>query len=273
MAGDRARRHHDHRRGAPTGAALPARHGRPAPARPVRQLRRGRVRRVREGGRAGQRRADAGRARRLRQQPPDARPPFTAQGQAGVVEEPAQRRQRPAGVDSQPGRRHRPARARGPAARDRLHLQPGRLRRRGDAVPRGRRTPDDAGGARRDLPVRRGELPAPARRRPPRAGLPRLPRRAHPRRRVPPRGDAAGVQGVRRAAVRPRAVQGRLRHRDPRARHQHARPHGRHREAHQVERRGPRRHHAGGVHPAHRAGRASRASTSRGTRWCSGSPA
>ena len=72
---------------------------------------------------------------------------------------------------------------------------------------------------------------------------------------LPPRGDAAGVQGVRRAAVRPRAVQGRLRHRDPRARHQHARPHGGHREAHQVERRGPRRHHAGGVHPAHRAGR------------------
>ena len=37
VAGDRARRHHHHRRGAPAGAALPARHGRPAPARPVRR--------------------------------------------------------------------------------------------------------------------------------------------------------------------------------------------------------------------------------------------
>ena len=48
-------------------------------------------------------------------------------------------------------------------------------------------------------------LPAPARRGPARPRLPRLPRRADPRRRRAPRRDAAGVQGVRRGAVRPRA--------------------------------------------------------------------
>ncbi len=46
-----------------------------------------------------------------------------------------------------------------------------------------------------------------------------------------------------------------LRDRDPGPRHQHAGPHGRDREAEQVERRDPRRHHAGGVHPAHRSRR------------------
>ena len=44
VAGDGPRRHHDHRRGAAAGAALPARHGRPAAARPVRRLRRRRRR-------------------------------------------------------------------------------------------------------------------------------------------------------------------------------------------------------------------------------------
>ena len=49
-----------------------------------------------------------------------------------------------------------------------------------------------------------------------------------------------------------RPVQGRLRDRDAGARHQHAGPLGGDREAVEVERRDPRRHHAGGVHPAHR---------------------
>ena len=40
--------------------------------------------------------------------------------------------------------------------------------------------------------------------------------------------------------------------------HQHAGPLGGHREAVEVERRDARRHHAGGVHPAHRPGRAPR---------------
>ena len=109
-----------------------------------------------------------------------------------------------------------------------------------------------------DLRVRRDQLPAPARGGPARPRLPRLPRRAHPWRRRAPRRDAAGVQAVRRAALRPGPLQGRLRHRDARARHQHAGPHRRHREAHQVERRDPRRHHAGGVHPADRPRRPSR---------------
>ncbi len=73
-----------------------------------------------------------------------------------------------------------------------------------------------------------------------------------PRRRGAPRRDAADLQGVRRGAVRRGAVQGRVRHRDARTGHQHAGPVGGHREAQQVERRDPRRHHAGGVHPADR---------------------
>ena len=55
-----------------------------------------------------------------------------------------------------------------------------------------------------------------------------------------------------------RPGQGGLRHRDPRAGHQHAGPLGGARAAGQVERREPRRRHAGGVHPAHRPGRPAR---------------
>ena len=71
-------------------------------------------------------------------------------------------------------------------------------------------------------------------------------------------GMLPGVQGGRGAALRPRAVQGRVRDRDARAGHQHAGPDGGHREADEVERRDPRRHHAGGVHPADRPGRPAR---------------
>ncbi len=117
------------------------------------------------------------------------------------------------------------------------------------------RAADHPGGAGHDPRVRRGGLPRPAGGGPARPRLPRLPRRADPRHRRPPRRDAARVQARRRGALRPRAVQGGLRDRDPGAGHQHARPHRGHREADQVERRGARRHHAGGVHPAHRAGR------------------
>ena len=70
-----------------------------------------------------------------------------------------------------------------------------------------------------------------------------------------PRRAAPGVQGDRRGAVRPRAGQGRLRHRDAGAGHQHAGPHRGARAAGQVQRRDARRRDAGGVHPAHRAGR------------------
>ena len=60
VAGHRPRRDDHDRRGEAAGAALPARHGRPPAARPLRLLRRRRGRRLRQGGRAGQRRADRG---------------------------------------------------------------------------------------------------------------------------------------------------------------------------------------------------------------------
>ena len=71
----------------------------------------------------------------------------------------------------------------------------------------------------------------------------------------PPRRHAAGVQGGRRGAVRPRPGQGGLRHRDAGAGHQHAGPLRGAGAAGQVQRRGARRPDAGGVHPAHRPGR------------------
>ena len=161
-------------------------------------------------------------------------------------------------VDPEPARGGRAARPRRAAARHRVHLQPRRLRRRGAAVPERQPAPDHARGARRDLRVRPGTLLGHPRRGPRGARLPRVPRRADPRHRRPPRRDAADVQGVRRGAVPARAVPRRVRHRDPGARHQHAGPVGGHREAVEVERRDARRHHAGGVHPAHRPGRAPR---------------
>ena len=74
-----------------------------------------------------------------------------------------------------------------------------------------------------------------------------------PRRRRPPRRDAADLQGVRRGAVPARPVP---RSCSPPRRwrsgiNMPARIGG-DREAVEVERRDPRRHHAGGVHPAHR---------------------
>ena len=115
--------------GEAAGAAVPARHGRPPAARPLRLLRRRRQRRLREGGRAGQRRADPHRPRRLGQLAADARPALAAQGQARVAEEPPVGGQRPPGVDPESRRGRRAPRPRGAAAGDRLHLQPGRVRR------------------------------------------------------------------------------------------------------------------------------------------------
>ena len=71
-------------------------------------------------------------------------------------------------------------------------------------------------------------------------------------------GHAAGVQGDRRGPLPAEAPEGRVRDRDARARRQHARPVGRAREAREVQRRGARAHHAGGVHPAHGPRRAPR---------------
>ena len=86
-------------------------------------------------------------------------------------------------------------------------------------------------------------------------GLLGVARRAGARPGRPPRRHAAGVQGGRRGAVRPRPGQGRLRHRDAGAGHQHAGPLRGAGAAGQVQRRGARRPDPGGVHPAHRPGR------------------
>ena len=134
----------------------------------------------------------------------DARPPLAAQGQARVVEEPARGRQRPPGLDPEPGRR----RSTGSTREGLLPAIVFIFSRAGcDAAVSQclqRRAPaHHAGRARRDLRVRRGaraaHLPDEDLARP---GLPRVPRRPDPRHRRPPRRHAAGVQGGRRGAVR-----------------------------------------------------------------------
>ena len=161
-------------------------------------------------------------------------------------------------MDPEPRRGRRAPRPRGPAARDHVHLQPGRVRRGRDPARAGQHPPDDRRRARRDLRPGRGGVTDAARGGPPRPRLPRVPRRTDPRRRRAPRRPAAGLQAGRRGAVPGGPGQGRLRHRDARPRHQHARPHGGDREAVEVERRDPRQPDAGGVHPAHRSRGAAR---------------
>ncbi len=255
VARHRARRDHHDRRGAPAGAALPARRGGPADVRPVRRRDRHRPRRARgrPPGAPGEPRAGPRRPRRLGSRPdegPPARPREQATQQGPW--------QHPCRVDAEPQRRGRAARPCRAAAGHRVHLQPGRVRRRSAAVPEREPPADLCRGARRDRRVRAGALLQHPRRGPAGARLPRVPRRAQPRDRRPPRRDAAQLQGVRRGAVPPRPVPGGVRHRDAGARHQHARALGGDREAVEVERRDPRRHHAGGVHPAHRARRPTR---------------
>ena len=109
--------------------------------------------------------------------------------------------------------------AAGAAAGDRVHLQPGRLRRR-------RRSSACNANLRLTTPEERDEIVAFVEERcadlpgrgPARPRLPRVPRRPDPRHRGAPRRHAADVQGVRRGAVPPRPVPGRLRHRDARPR-------------------------------------------------------
>ena len=157
---------------------------------------------------------------------------------------------RPSLPHAPPARGGRTPRRRGPPAGDLLHLQPGRLHRRGPALPgrgaapdRRRRTLPDPGpgrGACRDaerLRSRRSRLRPVARH--PRSGGGR-----------PPRRDGAGVPGGRRGLLQRGADQGRLRHRDPGPRHQHAGPVGGDREADQVQRRHPRVPDPRAVHPA-----------------------
>ncbi len=83
--------------------------------------------------------------------------------------------------------RDQPTRARGAAAGDHLHLQPGRLRRRASPVRRGGHVADDSGGARRDQRDRRGAHGQHPGRRPRGAGLLGVARRPAPRGGRPPR--------------------------------------------------------------------------------------
>ena len=71
-------------------------------------------------------------------------------------------------------------------------------------------------------------------------------------------GHAADLQGSGGEALRRRPGQGRLRHRNPRAGRQHAGALRGAGEAGQVQRRGARQHHGGGVHPADRPRRTAR---------------
>ena len=165
---------------------------------------------------------------------PDPRPPQQAQRPAqprgGARPGP------PPAVHPVPLRRGRPPGLPGAAPGDHLRVQPGRLRRRGHPVPERQPQADHAGGARRDPRVRGEPLQQHPRRGPARPRLPRLPRRPDPRRRGPPRGDAADLQGVRRGAVHARPVPGGVRHRDAGPGHQHAGPLRGDREALEVER-------------------------------------
>ena len=161
-------------------------------------------------------------------------------------------------AQSRPARNRRTAGPGGPAAGDHVHLLPGRLRGGGAPDARVGAAADQPGRAAGDRRDHRAAHRRAVRRRPPGVGLRPVRRGDDPRDRRPPRRDAAHLQGVRRGSLRPRADQGGLRHRDARARHQHAGPVGGAGEAGQVQRRDPRRHHPGGVHPADRPGRAAR---------------
>ena len=160
------------------------------------------------------------------------------------------------------------------AARDRVRVQPrpAATRRSSSASPPGCASPTPAERARapRASPTRTTERAR--RRRPRRARLRRVARRARGRLRRAPRGHGAADEGGGRGGVRRRAGEGRVRDRDALARHQHAGPLGGDREAVEVHRRAPRVPHAGGVHAAHRAGRAPRHRRASATPSCCWSP-
>ncbi len=167
-------------------------------------------------------------------------------------------RRRPAGRPAQPGPEgqppagHRQPGPAGPAAGHHLHLFPRRLRRRRGAVRRRRAVADHRAGTAHHRPARRRGRAGHPLRRPGRARLLELARRAAPRTGRPPRRHAAHLQGSRGEALRRRAGQGRVRDRNPGARRQHAGTLRRAGEARQVQRRSARQHHRGGVHPADR---------------------
>ena len=131
---------------------------------------------------------------------------------------------------------HRRARPRRPAARDHVHLQPGRVRGRRRPAARRRHPPHPRARGPAHPPPRRGARGGARRRGPLGARLLRLRRRALTRVRRAPRGDAAALPRDRRGAVHRGPDPRRVRHRDTGARHQHARPHRGPREAREVQR-------------------------------------
>ncbi len=154
--------------------------------------------------------------------------------------------------------RDRVAGLRRAVAGDHLRVLPGRLRRRGPAVPALAAAAHQRGGTR---PDRRGDRPPMRRSRGSRPGGARLLRVAGgvaARVGGPPRRDAAGLPAHGRGAVHRRPGQGGVRHRDLGVGHQHACPHGGARAAGEVQRRAARAADAGGVHAADRAGRPAR---------------
>ena len=256
LARHRARRHRGDRLGGPARAARAARARARRSARPVRLGRAShaqvnqelmRIRRQAPSSRGSARAGDAaaqlgdsiaGRTRRPRP--------------ARRGERAAHRAPRPAGVV-------RAARAREPAAGDLLHLQPRRLRRRGAAGAARRRAAHRAGGARRDPRDRRGAHAAPCSTRTSpcsATGSGSTTSSAASPRTTP--GCCPAFKEVVEELFQRKLREGRVRDRDARARHQHARPHRRAREAREVQRRGARADHVGGVHPAHRPRRAPR---------------
>ena len=135
----------------------------------------------------------------------------------------------------------------------------GRVRRRRRAVPRRRAPADHArASASASAAIAEAEHRRPGRRRPRVLGYDQWLAGLEAGIAAHHAGHGAAVQGGGRGVLRRRAGEGGVRHRDAVARHQHAGPVGRDREADQVHRRAPRVPDAGGVHPAHRAGRAAR---------------
>ena len=201
-------RDHRDRGRAPAGAALAARAGRRAALRPVRGAGRGPAR---GPGSAGQ-------------------PGTAAAGPAGGVGGPSRSPAYPVPAAAPAGGDRAAGRGR-PAARDHLHLQPGRLRRGGPAVPGRGPAADHAGRSGGHHPDRGTADGGGSRVGPPGARLRRVAHRPAARYRCPPRGHAADLQGSGGGAVRGRAGAGGLRDRDAGPRDQHARPHGRHRAA------------------------------------------
>ena len=204
----------------------------------------------------------------------DRRTPKDRRGRGNGRATGAAGRQRPPRLDPEPGRRGRPARPRRPAARRSSSSSAGSAATRPSSSA-------CTANLRLTSPEERDEIHDYVEQ-----ALRHLPAddlhvlgyhdfldAPDPRRGSAPRGDAAGLQGGRRGAVHPRPGEGRVRDRDAGAGHQHAGAHGRHREARQVERRDPRRHHAGGVHPARPVVPDAAASTSRATASCCGSRA